>query len=440
MSLRVKLALLLAAIVGVTIFVAWVVTGRTVIQPFTRAVLDTYLDEVVYIAERIEGGAKPEELARALNLDVRVLPRPPPYMRPPRPGEEPLPGEHDPDDLGPPGRPPRRCFTEPRGRFELTLCRGRRTPAMVALSRGFLIVRRDLDVDAPAQRIGQLLLFIAIAVTAVSFALAALLTKPLETTRRALERIANGDLSHRLPLGGGRELTGVAHAYNAMADRVDTLLRTERELMAGISHELRTPLARLRLQLELLRDEQVPEKRLVAMERDLEDVDTLIGEVLESSRLSLGDRSIAREEVALAQVVDDALAKNPLPKHTLELTKRAPATIRGDHTRLVRALGNLLQNAGKYAPEGTVVHVTLAGSTITVTDGGPGVPPEELPRLFEPFYRGSSARAGNKGGLGLGLMFARQVVVLHGGTIDAKNLREGGLEITLELPTAPAPP
>lgn len=440
MSLRVKLALLLAAIVGVTIFVAWIVTGHTVIQPFTRAVLDTYLDEVVYIAERIEGGAAPEELARALNLDVRVSPRPPPFMRPPPPGQEPPPiDEHDPEDLGPPGRRgPRRCLTEPRGRFELTLCRGRRTPVMVPLSRGFLVVRRDLDVDAPAQRIGQLLLFIALAVSAVSFAIATFLTKPLETTRRALEHVAEGDLSHRLPVGGGRELAGVARAYNAMADRVDTLLRTERELMAGISHELRTPLARLRLQLELLRDEAVSEKRLAAMERDLEDVDALIGEVLESSRLSLGDRSITREDVSLAQVIDDVVAKNPLPKHTVEVVKETPAKLRGDHTRLVRAVGNLLQNAGKYAPEGTAVHVTVVGSTITVADRGPGVPPEELPRLFEPFYRGSSARAGNKGGLGLGLMFARQVVVLHGGTIDAKNREGGGLEITMELPSAPA--
>ncbi|MCK6549512.1 HAMP domain-containing histidine kinase [Myxococcota bacterium] len=440
MSLRVKLALLLAAIVGVTIFVAWIVTGRTVIQPFTRAVLDTYLDEVVYIAERIEGGAKPEELSRALNLDVRVLPRPPPFMRPPPPGHEPPIDEQDPDDLGPPGRrgPKHRCITEPRGRFELTLCRGRRTPVMVPLREGFLIVRRDLDVDAPAQRIGQLLLFIAIAVSAASFALAAVLTKPLETTRRALEKIADGDLSHRLPVGGGRELAGVATAYNAMADRVDALLRTERELLAGISHELRTPLARLRLQLELLRDEAVPEKRLTAMERDLEDVDALIGEVLESSRLSLGDRSITREAVSLERVIDDAIAKNPLPKHTIDVAKDAPATIRGDHVRLVRALGNLLQNAGKYAPEGTAVHVSITGAKITVADRGPGVPPDELPRLFEPFYRGSSARAGNKGGLGLGLMFTRQVVVLHGGTIDAQNRAEGGLEITLELPTAPA--
>lgn len=105
----------------------------------------------------------------------------------------------------------------------------------------------------------------------------------------------------------------------------------------------------------------------------------------------------------------------------------------GDHERLVRVVSNLIQNAGKYAPPGTEVRVTVSGRRIVVKDRGPGIPPEDLARLFEPFYRGVRAKSKSTG-LGLGLMISHRIITLHGGTIAARNAEEGGLIITIDLP------
>jgi signal transduction histidine kinase len=420
MSLTVKLALLLSTIVAFTLFLAWVFTGRTVIQPFTREVMDIYLDETVYVADQIRAGTDPEKLGRMLKLDIRVLDQRPDWV----------------DKLDDPGFGRARCQKETRKDYDIVHCRGPRAPVGIATDAGYIVVRRNLDIGKPGQRIGQLLLGIALVVVLLSAVVAVWITRPLKTTTEAMSRIAQGDLAHRLPVAGGRELSEAARIFNTMADRVDAILRTERELMAGISHELRTPLARMRLETELLRDiETVPEKRLAAMESDLEEIDQLIGELLETSRLSLGDRTLAHEPIDLKVVVEEVIARHPLPNHQVIIEGDSEPVL-GDRARLSRVVRNLLENAGKYAPAGTVVKVVLKGSEVEVLDHGPGLAPEDLPRIFEPFYRGQNAKAYAKG-LGLGLMIARQVVTLHGGTIEARNREGGGLAIHFRLPPAP---
>jgi two-component system, OmpR family, sensor kinase len=417
MSLRLKLALLLFAIVGTTVLASWWFTGRAVLQPFAREVMATYLDEVVYVADRIEKGANPKELGRELKLDIDVHQEAPPRIR--RLLE---------DSRG-------RCEEEQRGRFKLTYCRGRRAPTVLQTSEGLLVVKRELDPGAPSRRVGEVLALIAFVLLLVSALVAYLVTRPLKTATEALEHIARGDLSHRLPVTGGRELGEVARAYNAMVDRVEVLLRTERELMAGISHELRTPLARLRVELEILRDHALPEKRLVAMEKDVEEIDRLIGDLLESSRLTLGDRKLASDRVDLGDIVKEAIERTPMPEHKVAVDAQATTPVLGDRAYLVRVVCNLLENARKYAPPATEVNVTIRGGSLEVADRGPGVDPEELAHIFEPFYRGSRARSqANKSGLGLGLMLARRVVTILGGTIRAENRQGGGLAIRFELP------
>lgn len=416
MSLRLKLALLLFAIVAATVLASWWFTGRAVLQPFAREVMETYLDEVVYVAERVERGGDPQEMGRELKLDIDVFREPPPKIM--RMLEDPR----------------GRCTEEQRGRFLLKHCRGRRAPVVAQTSLGWVIVRRELDPAAPGKRVGEVLAFIAVALLFVSAGLAYLVTRPIKTATEALEKIARGDLSHRLPVTGGRELGEIARAYNAMVDRVELLLRTERELMAGISHELRTPLARLRVELEILRDHALPEKRLGAMEKDVEEIDQLIGDLLESSRLSLGDRKLASDPVDLNDIAQEAIARTPMPAHRVLVESRDAKPVLGDRPYLVRVVSNLLENARKYAPNSTEVNVTIDGTSLEVADRGPGVDPVELEHIFEPFYRGSRARqVANKSGLGLGLMLARRVVTMLGGTISAKIRDGGGLVIRFEL-------
>jgi signal transduction histidine kinase len=418
MSLWVKLALLLSSIVAVALFVAWVFTGRQVIQPFAREVMDAYLDETVYVADQIRGGADPDDLGQKLKLEIHMMKEPPDWIT--KLGERPRLGM--------------RCQKEERKGYPIVHCRGPRAPVVLQTDKGWIVVRRNLDIGRPGKKVNQILLGIAVAVILLSAGVAVLITRPLKATTGAMARIAQGDLRHRLPVTGGKELSEAARMFNAMADRVEVILRTERELMAGISHEVRTPLARLRLETELLRDSgSVPEKRLAAMEADLADIDALIGELLECSRLSLGERTLARETVDLSRVVAEAVERYPLPNHAVVVQGEAQPII-GDHVRLVRVVGNLLENAGKYAPHNTEVTVSLRGSEVTVMDKGPGLSPEELLRVFEPFYRGVGAKALGKTGLGLGLMIARQIVTLHGGEISAENREGGGLVIRFRLP------
>jgi signal transduction histidine kinase len=419
MSLRIKLALLLFAVVAATLLASWWFIRRTVFIPFAREVHETYLDEVVYIAERIENGASAATLARELKVDINVSQDEPPLLKKAMKDRK------------------NRCEHEVRSNYRTVHCRGRRAPVAVQTKAGWVVVRRELDVGRPGQRITEVLAFVAVVVSLLSAFVAVLVTRPLKTTTEALQKIAGGDLSHRLPAGGGRELREVARAYNAMVDRVELLLRTERELMAGISHELRTPLARLRVELEILRDHQTPTKRLEAMEKDVEEIDRLIGDLLESSRLSLGDRQLARDEVALKEIVKEALDRMPMPDHRVIVEDGDAGVIIGDRGYLVRVVSNLLENARKYAPAGTEVSVVAGGGSVEVADRGPGVEPEELERIFEPFYRGSRARSqANKAGLGLGLMLARRVVTMLGGTIRAENRAGGGLSIRFDLPLA----
>jgi signal transduction histidine kinase len=416
MTLRIRLALLLSFVVAVSLLLAWLLARGAVLRPFTDDLVRHHLDAVRFVAEELGSGANPKKLGQSLGLEIRRVGHPPPFVRAVDRGDA-----------------PKRCQRRLHEGFDMYFCLGRRAPVAVKLDEGWLVVRRDFDVQAPDRRIGYVLLAVAVFVMGLSLWIAGIVTRPLRASVTAMEHMAAGDLSHRLPESGGRELREVGRAFNQMADRVEHVLRAEKELMAGISHELRTPLARLRLETEILREHDVPEKRLTAMESDLAEIDGLIGELLEMSRLSLGERTIAEDATSLEKVAHAAKERVPLEGHTVVI-EGPDVPIAGDHDRLVRVVANLLQNAGKYAPPGTEVRVRVGARTIEVTDRGPGVPPDELGRLFEPFYRGARSRSKTATGLGLGLMIARQIVLMHGGTIEAKNLPEGGFGITIELP------
>jgi|GEM_PF-1499958 len=423
MSLRVRLTLLLALIISATLLLAWVLTRRAVINPFTKEVVAAQLDHAVYVASEIERGVPPERLAEKLGMDLQVRRRPPGFMRGHRPGD----GSN--------------CKRDRHRGHKVIICGGPRSPTAVRLNtgEGWVVMRRDLDVDKPINRFAVVLLILAGVIILLSAALAVRITRPLQATVQALQAMADGELSHRLPEGGGRELTEVARAFNGMADRIDQMLRAEKEMMAGISHELRTPLARLRLEIEILRDMAATPKRLDAMAQDIEEVDHLVGEFMEFSRLSLGTQALDDSPLDLRAIVEQALEHHPLPKHTVRIEGDAQP-VRGDGPRLVRVLGNLLQNAGKYAPAGTEVTVRLDGRSVEVIDQGPGVPAQDLPQLFEPFYRGTVGRRSSATGYGLGLMYARQVITLCSGQIEARLVPGAGLGIRFELPPAePAP-
>ena len=302
------------------------------------------------------------------------------------------------------------------------------------------------------------LLLLAIAVTAlVSFALARSITRPIGDLQRATQALASGELQTRVAAqtrGRRDELGRLAGSFDAMAARLATLIEVREQLLRDVSHELRSPLARMRLATGLARQQgaDVP-RQLERLEGEIERLDELIGRVLDVARLDSGAGAISPEKIDVVELVErlaaDARFEAEGSGRRLDWQPPAqPLRLQADPGWLAAAIENVVRNALRHTPAGTAVGITLqpeaaGGARLVVTDAGPGVPDDELPRIFEPFHRVAPARDRASGGAGLGLAIAARVMRAHGGSIEAHNLRAtpgavpGGLAITLRLPSAP---
>jgi two-component system, OmpR family, sensor kinase len=273
------------------------------------------------------------------------------------------------------------------------------------------------------------------------------LSLPIRTLREGLERFARGDLGVRLAARMGRrrdEIADLARDFDGMAEKVEQLVLSRSQLIDDMSHELRSPLARLQLAIALAR--QKPDGAVTALDRielEARRLDVMAGSLLTLSRL---ESTSARPEhfVHLRALIDDILAdvrfESEAKNVRIALLRQASmpegfhADVAGDAELLRRAFENVLRNALRFSPGGGTIHVTLAEQPdrviVTVEDEGPGVPPGQLSRLFEPFHRGE----GETGGFGLGLAIAHRAVVVHEGTIKIENRRPKGLRVRITLP------
>ena len=416
MRLSWRLVLALVLLVVGTASLSFVATGQ-VVAPLRNAVFDAYVDQAVYIAEQVEGGADPHEVGHRMGLRVRLDDRPPP---PP-----------------PPSRRHRRGHrgelrTMEREGREIRYLPGPRDHLHLRTESGWLHVHRGIDMQAPNERLGAWLLGVVALLGLVGVWAIQATLRPLSAATQAMQRVADGDLDHRIPDGGPPEVREVAAAFHTMTDRLKALLSADRQLLAGVSHELRTPLSRLRLRLELLRDELGGHERLDQMEADMGEIDRLVQELLDLSRLQLGSVPLDPSPRDLRQLLDEAVEASRLDPGRLTVAGHGPTlVVDPDLTR--RAIGNLLQNVRRYAPEGPV-EVRFTETSLTIADRGPGVPEDRLASLTEPFVRVDESRARHTGGLGLGLMIVRQVQELHGGTLLLANRDDGGFEATLCWP------
>lgn len=269
------------------------------------------------------------------------------------------------------------------------------------------------------------------------------LTRPIRAMSRSMDRIAGGDLDHRVAVKGRDEVARMAASFNAMADRLVRIIKAQGELAAGISHELRSPLARMKVSLELLRDAGAEGPRLDEIVSEVDALDDLVEELLAASRLTSGTADLDPEELDLRQVVEEGWRRATTgvadpPRLDLDLAEGA-AAVRGDRPHVLRILGNLLENAVRYGggePVTVRARAEAGRVQITVSDRGPGVPAKALDRIFEPFYRVDPSRSRRSGGTGLGLMIVRRAVLAHGGHVAATSPEEGGLSVTFDLPAA----
>jgi two-component system sensor histidine kinase CpxA len=282
-------------------------------------------------------------------------------------------------------------------------------------------------------------------VVLLCYAFAYHLTSPVRRLRSVVDCFGRGDFSARAPASRKDELGELARSFNEMAGRIQTLLAVERRLLLDISHELRSPLARLGVAVELARSGEDREHMLDRIQKEADRLNELVAELLQVTRVeadpSMQKNDIVHLDELLGDRVYDSLLEAKAKDCTLLLKAPVPAILSGDEELIRRAIENVIRNAIRYAPRNTSVDVELTktadSALVSVRDYGPGVPPEALTRIFDPFYRVDSDRNRASGGLGLGLAIARRSVELHKGKLSAQNAHPG-LLVTIQLPLAPA--
>jgi two-component system sensor histidine kinase MprB len=262
--------------------------------------------------------------------------------------------------------------------------------------------------------------------------------RPVAKLTETAEQIAvTRDLTTRITDYGTDELGRLASTFNTMLDALERSVDQQRQLILDASHELRTPLASLRTNLEVLHDVErlsPPQRRalLDGIVTQLDELTALVADVVELARGDMPES--AQEDVALDDLVTHAVARSRRHwPNVIFMLDAAPVTVRGVPGRLDRAIANLLDNAGKFSPPGSVVDATVsADGTVTVADRGPGVPEEAVAYVFDRFYRADEARA--LPGSGLGLAIVKQVVENHHGTVTLTNRPGGGTLVEVKLP------
>lgn len=298
-----------------------------------------------------------------------------------------------------------------------------------------------------------LLLFaVALGLSAVvSWWLAHYISEPVTKLQMSARTLALGNLDTQVDEQSCKrrdELGILAQDFNQMAARLRSQITSKETLLRDISHELRSPLTRLRVALGLAqRGDGNLGIQLERMERDIERLDTLIGETLQLSRLSSGEPPFACKNIELEPLLNELIEDAQLEASAAGIRIRSSTVgglyVHGNSESLRRAVDNVLRNAARFAPPGSDVvvstRVDACGVIVAVRDHGPGVPTHDLERIFEAFYRVDEARDRGSGGAGLGLAITARIMALHGGYPKARNAPKGGLIIELCFPEAGIP-
>ena len=292
-------------------------------------------------------------------------------------------------------------------------------------------------------------IFMVVAAVALTVALifSQVLTRPIISLTRSIQKMGKGDLSVRVKVKGSSELRDLARSYNAMAEQLEALDKSRNQFVSNASHELKTPLATMKILLEnLLYDPDMPAEirsdfikdlnheidRLTAIVTDLLTLTRMDGKRMELHPESLDLSELTAESVRLLQ-------PNADQRHHALVTRIVPGIIiRGDKSKLGQVIYNLTENAIKYTPDGGRIAVTLIQrgklAVLSVQDNGVGIPKEDIAHIFDRFYRVDKARSREAGGSGLGLSIVRQLVELHGGRVTVESQFGHGSTFTVELP------
>ncbi|MBW4053659.1 MAG: HAMP domain-containing protein [Proteobacteria bacterium] len=300
------------------------------------------------------------------------------------------------------------------------------------------------ELELPAVAAATLAIALVVS-TVICFFLTRHLVSPIDRMRQATRSVAAGDLSVRmLPQLKGRQddLALLAADFDAMAERVQTLLESKQQLLRDVSHELRSPLTRLQLALSLARrDDAGTQRQLTRIALEADRLEQLIARILKLVRLERPASAFEQVPVnignLLESIAQDVAIEADARECTVSVHAESELEVGGDPELLRSAFENVIRNAVRYGPPGSAVVVTAGkrdSIEVAVRDHGPGVPEKDLKLIFEPFYRVDAARDRAGGGEGLGLAIAARAITLHGGSIEAHNVPGGGLEVAMRLP------
>ena len=327
--------------------------------------------------------------------------------------------------------------------FVLTIIITGMSMASIDMLSHILILQRPLS-DTPLNLFIRMSLVLIIS-GLICYLFARDMTSPILKLGTAVRQFAEGNLSIRVSpwLGGRRdEISRLAQDFDNMAEQIEALVISQRNLMRDVSHELRSPLARMNVALELCRMGKGPEleKYLDRISNEAERLNMMIDQILTYNKLeSASGPKMEKLDLGLLirEIVSDADYEAKSRKRSV-VANPETCIIEADREMLRRAIENVVRNAVIYTAEGTSVEVYLnrenSNVLISVRDHGDGVPEEALTQLFNPFYRVDLGRSRETGGVGLGLAISEAAIRLHNGSIKAENCPEGGLVIEMMLP------
>jgi two-component system, OmpR family, sensor kinase len=315
---------------------------------------------------------------------------------------------------------------------------------------GHIQVARLMDNFEIFNRVLSRALLISLGAVVASLVVAAFLTsslfRPLEDIATVARQITRADdLSRRVPHSSRTDEIGdLARAFNQTLERLERLFRSQQRFLADVSHELRTPLTSVRGNLDLMkRMGEYDQESMIVIQEEMERMSRLLGDLLLLARADTGGLPLRFEPVELDNVLFDVYRQiSRIDKSvTVELAEVDQVIVRGDEDRLKQVILNLVDNSIKYTPSGGSVQLRLrkedGRAILSVTDTGVGIPAEDLPHIFDRFYRVDKSRNREQGGSGLGLAIVKWVVQAHGGRIQVESSVGAGTTFTVNLPLAP---
>ena len=295
----------------------------------------------------------------------------------------------------------------------------------------------------------MVLIFAAIAVTSLicAWVFSRVITRPIAGLNRGIQKMSKGDFSARVKVRGSGEMKQLARAFNSMSEKLETLDQSRNQFVSNASHELKTPLATMKIMIESLiyqpdMDKNLRTEFMTDINNEIDRLSAIVSDLLTLVQMDSQNVKLTRENLSIAQLIkENAHRLTPIANQKgqkIVLQLQDSCDIYADKSKLNQVIYNLMENAVKYTQASGVIRVSLQrqgrNAIFKVSDNGPGIPKENLPHIFDRFYRVDKARSREKGGTGLGLSIVHQLVLLHGGSISVESEEGRGATFIVELP------